>query len=148
MTTKDWFKDRGYPHFSNRTPLSVKKDCAIYVSNKSKVAKHSFLPLIFKEIKQRRYKKSTIKGIIRRSHKSEKDNGIVSNTKIRKILYASHLDSHIFSYYAQKVITPEYENILKNNTALSQAISGYRQIPTEDNLKFKNIMECNILEFI
>lgn len=138
MTTKDWFKDRGYPHFSNRTPLSVRKNCETYVSNKSKVAKHSFLPLIFKEIKQRRYKKSKIKGIIRRSHKSEKDNEIVSNTKIRKILYSSHLDSHIFSYYAQKIITPEYEKILRNNTNLSQAISGYRQIPTDDNLKFKN----------
>lgn len=138
MTTKDWFKDRGYPHFSNRTPLSVKKNCSIYVSNKSKVATHSFLPLIFKEIKQRRYKISTIKGIIRRSHKSEKNNEIVSNTKIRKILYASHLDSHIYSYYAQNIITPEYEKILKNNPKLSHAISGYRQIPTDDNLKFKN----------
>jgi hypothetical protein len=138
MATKDWFKDRGYPHFSNRTPLSVKKGCEIYVSNKSKVAKHSFLPLIFKEIKQRRYKKSVIKGIVRRSHKSEKNNKIVSNAKIREILYASHLDSHIFSYYSQKIITPEYEKILEKNIKLSESISGYRQIPTADNLKFKN----------
>lgn len=139
MTKKDWFKDRGYPHFSNRTPLSVRKDCEIYVSNKSKIAKHSFLPLIFKEIKQRRYKKSQINGVVRRSHKKQKKNNrIVSNTKIRKILYASHLDSHIFSYYTQKIISPEYEKILKKKPTLSDSISGYRQIPTIDNLKFKN----------
>ncbi|CAM3486134.1 reverse transcriptase domain-containing protein [Flavobacterium chungbukense] len=138
MTTKDWFKDRGYPHFSNRTPLSVIKECELYVSNKSKVAKHSFLPLIFKEIKQRRYKKSFIKGIVRRSHKSQKNNKIVSNAKIRKILYASHLDSHIFSYFSQKIITPKYEEILEKNIHLSSSITGYRQIPTADNLKFKN----------
>ena len=139
MKQKDWFKDRGYPHFSNKTPLSVRKDCDIYVSNKFKVAKHSFLPLIFKEIKQRRYKSSLINGIIRHSHKKQKNSTkIVSNTKIREILYATHLDAHIFSYYTQKIITPEYEKLLNSNSNLSNAVSAYRQISTDDNLKFKN----------
>ena len=139
MITKDWFKDRGYPHFSNKTPLSERKDCEEYVSDRFKVAKHSFLPLIFKEIKQRRFKKSEINGIVRRSHKKQKKNGkVVSNTKIREILYASHLDSHVFSYYTQKIITPNYEKIIKKHTNLSDSISGYRKIPTIDNLKFKN----------
>jgi hypothetical protein len=136
---KDWFKDRGYPHFSNKTPLSIKKDIESYISNVKKVAKHSFYPLIFKEIKQRRYKLSDFNGELRRSHKKlDKKGNIVSNTKIREILYASHIDAHIYSYYTQKIITPKYEEYLNKNKNLSDSISAYRQIFTDDKLKYKN----------
>lgn len=136
---KDWFKDRGYPHFSNKTPLSVKKDIERYILNLEKVAKHSFKPLIFKEIKQRRYKESDFNGIYRHSHKKINKKGkIVSNTKIREIMYASHIDAHIYSYYAQKIITPKYEDYLNKNIELSNAASAYRQILTDDKIKFKN----------
>ena len=136
---KDWFKDRGYPHFSNKTPLSIKKDIESYISNDKKVAKHSFYPLIFKEIKQRRYKLSNFNGVIRRSHKKlDKKGNIISNTKIREILYASHIDAHIYSYYTQKIITPKYEKYLKKNKTLSDSISAYRQIFTDDKSKYKN----------
>ena len=139
VKTKDWFKDRGYPHFSNKTPLSIKKEIESYLSNPKKVAKHSFFPLIFKEIKQRRYKLSDFNGIKRHSHKKiDKKGNIVSNTKIREILYASHIDAHIYSYYTQKVISPKYEAYLKKNTELSNSISAYRQILTDDKIKFKN----------
>ena len=137
--TKDWFKDRGYPHFSNKTPLSIKKDIESYVSNPRKVAQHSFYPLIFKEIKQRRYKLSDFDGIKKRSHKKlDKKGNIVSNTKIREILYASHIDAHIYSYYSQKIITPFYEEYLNKNVELSNSITAYRQILTDDGLKYKN----------
>lgn len=136
---KDWFKDRGYPHFSNKTPLSIKKEIERYVSNPKKVAQHSFFPLIFKEIRQRRYKLSDFDGIKRHSHKKIDNKGnIVSNPKIREILYATHIDAHIFSYYTQSVISPKYEAYLKDNIELSNSISAYRQIRTDDNLKFKN----------
>ncbi|WP_233897973.1 reverse transcriptase domain-containing protein [Tenacibaculum piscium] len=140
---KDWFKDRGYPHFSNKTPLSVRKKVESYVSNPQKVAKHSFLPLIFKEIKQRRYKESNFgdenNNKIRRSHKKKLKNGkIISNTKIREILYATHIDAHVYSYYTQKIITPKYEAYLSKNELLSNAITAYRRIETDDKLKFKN----------
>ena len=109
IKTKDWFKDRGYPHFSNKTPLSIKKEIESYLSNPKKVAQHSFFPLIFKEIKQRRYKKSDFNGVFRHSHKKidKQSKKIVSNTKIREIMYASHIDAHIYSYYAQKIIAPK-----------------------------------------
>jgi hypothetical protein len=139
IKTKDWFKDRGYPHFSNKTPLSVKKDIESYVSNPKKVAQHSFFPLIFKEIKQRRYKLSDFNGVKRYSHKKiDKKGNVVSNAKIREILYASHIDAHIYSYYTQKVISPKYEDYLQNNIELSNSISAYRQILTDDKKKFKN----------
>ncbi|WP_370398209.1 reverse transcriptase domain-containing protein [Tenacibaculum dicentrarchi] len=139
---KDWFKDRGYPHFSNRTPLSVRKKVESYISNPQKVAKHSFLPLIFKEIKQRRYKESNFgdenNSEIRRSHKKLKNGKIISNTKVREILYATHIDAHVYSYYTQKIITPKYEAYLSKNELLSNAITAYRRIKTDDKLKFKN----------
>ncbi|SDW89835.1 Reverse transcriptase (RNA-dependent DNA polymerase) [Lutibacter oricola] len=135
---KDWFKDRGYPHFSNKTPLSVRKRVLYYVSNSKKVTKHSFSPLIYKEIKQRRYKTSNFNGEIKRSHKKIENDKIVSNSKIRKILYASHIDAHIYSYYAQQIITPKYEEYLSKNFELSNSITAYRQIETDDKVKFKN----------
>ncbi|WP_239772599.1 hypothetical protein [Tenacibaculum finnmarkense] len=139
---KDWFKDRGYPHFSNKTPLSVRKKVESYVSNPQKIAKHSFLPLIFKEIKQRRYKESNFgdenSNKIRRSHKKLKDGKMISNTKIREILYATHIDAHVYPYYTQKIITPKYEAYLRKNELLSNAVTAYRRIETDDKLKFKN----------
>lgn len=135
---KDWFKDRGYPHFSNKTPVSVRKNILNYVSTSKKVVKHSFSPLIYKEIKQRRYKSSNFNGEIKRSHKKNENGKIISNSKIRKILYASHIDAHIYSYYAQQIITPKYETYLNKNIELSNSITAYRQIKTDDKVKFKN----------
>ncbi|APU08876.1 RNA-directed DNA polymerase (Reverse transcriptase) [Cellulophaga lytica] len=135
---KDWFKDRGYPHFTNKTPVSIRKNVERYVTNPKKVTKHSFSPLIFKEIKQRRYKLSDFNGVERRSHKKLKKGKIISNRKIREILYATHIDAHIYSYYAQKIITPKYEAYLNKNQQLSNSITAYRQIETEDKIKFKN----------
>ncbi len=137
---KDWFKDRGYPHFSNKTPVSVRNKVKHYVSNPMQIAKHSFLPLIFKEIKQRRYKESDFNGELRRSHKKTKKGKIISNAKIREILYATHIDAHVYSYYTQKIITPKYESYLSKNKLLSDSITAYRKIETDDNIKFKNNM--------
>lgn len=136
---KDWFKDRGYPHFTNKTPISRKKEIESYISNAKKIAEHSFSPLIFKEIKQRRYKLSNFYGELKRSHKKiDAEGNISSNTKIREILYATHIDAHIYSYYTQKIIAPKYETYLKNNDGLSNCITAYRQILTDDKTKFKN----------
>ncbi|MCX7550192.1 reverse transcriptase domain-containing protein [Xanthomarina sp. F2636L] len=135
---KDWFKDRGYPHFTNKTPMAIRKNVKRYVANQKKISQHSFSPLIFKEIKQRRYKLSDFNGFERRSHKKNKNGKVVSNTKIREILYATHIDAHIYSYYTQQVITPQYEAHLQQNSVLSNSITAYRQIETDDKLKFKN----------
>lgn len=135
---RDWFKDRGYPHFTNKTPLFVKKKIEGYIKNSKNIARHSFAPLIFKEIKQRRYKLSNFNGVERRSHKKIKKGKVISNTKIREILYATHIDAHIFSYYTQQIITPKYEAYLEQNPLLSNSITAYRQIKTDNKLKFKN----------
>ncbi|MEG3658204.1 reverse transcriptase domain-containing protein [Arenibacter palladensis] len=135
---KDWFKDRGYPHFSDKTPLALKRKIISYVSNPIKVSHHSFFPLIQKELKQRRYKESKFNENLKRSHKKEVNGKLVSNTKIREILYATHIDAHLYSYYAQKIIAPKYEEHLKKNLVLSNSITAYRQIKIENQLKYKN----------
>ncbi|MDI1315796.1 reverse transcriptase domain-containing protein [Flavobacterium sp.] len=137
MKRKDWFKDRGYPHFSNKTPIDVRQQVENYIANPNNIEKHSFYPLIFKEISQRRYKRSDFKGIERHSHKTMKDGKVISNRKIREILYASHVDSHIYSYYSQNIISKEYEKYLENSI-VSVSISAYRQIPAACKTKFKN----------
>ncbi len=135
---KDWFKERGYPHFSNKISKKQRSLIESYLKNPEKIASHSFLPLIFKQIKQRRYKISDFNGKLRRSHKKLKGGKIVSNSKIREILYSTHVDAHIYSYYTQKIISPKYENYLRHNDLLSSSISAYRRLKTEDGLKFKN----------
>ena len=136
---KDWFKNRGYIHFTNKTLLSQRKNILSYIKHPKKISRHSFSPLIFKEIKQRRFKESSFNGVLRRSHKKINKNGNVeSNIKIREILYATHIDAHIYSYYTQKIISPKYENYLLKFPELSKAITAYRQILTEDGQKFKN----------
>jgi len=135
---KDWFKDRGYPHLTNKTPISSKKDIERKISDPNYISRHSFSPLLFKQIKQRRYKEGNFNGIKRRSHKKTKNGKTASNTKIREILYATHIDAHIYSYYTQKIITPKYESYLSKHKELSEAVTAYRQINTQDQLKFKN----------
>lgn len=135
---KDWFKDRGYLHFTNRTPISKRKSIFKYITSKQKVTSHSFSPLIFKEIKQRRYKISDFNGISKRSHKKVKKGKVVSNKKVREILYASHIDAHIFTYYTQKKIAPSYETYLKQKPLLSECVTAYRQIRTDCGKSFKN----------
>src|SRR5690606_11861158 len=77
-------------------------------------------------------------GIEKRSHKKFKNGKIISNTKIREILYATHIDAHIYSYYTQQIITPKYEAYLNKNPLISSSITAYRKIETDDKLKFKN----------
>jgi len=138
VKNKDWFKDRGYPHFTNKTSRVVRNEVLKYVSNSKKIASHSFSPLIFKEIIQRRYKLSDFNGTLRRSHKKLKNNSLVSNKKIREILYATHIDAHIYSFYTQKKIAPKYEEYLKQNPILSNSITAYRKIKTDIKGKYKN----------
>ncbi len=137
MKSKDWFKDRGYPHFSNRTPSDVRDSVEGYISKSHKVALHSFYPLILKEIKQRRYKLTNFDGIAKRSHRKSEHGVVSSNAKIREILYATHIDAHIYSFY-NKNLQARYEDYLLNDPHLSNSISAYRQIETLCKTKFKN----------
>src|SRR5690554_1195854 len=136
LNKKDWFKDRGYLHLTNRINKIDKSNALHYVSNLKKVQNHRFSPFILKQTKDRRYKFS--KDLNRRSHKAVNDKGdVITNVKMRPIMYSTHIDSHIYSYYSHKIIQPKYENLLKSNPALNECITAYRQIPNEDGVRYK-----------
>lgn len=133
---KDWFKDRGYLHLTNRITKKDKAKVSNYVSNRDKVIKHKFSPFILKQTNTRRYKYSDNLG--RRSHKKVDDRGqIIANSKMRPIMYSTHIDSHIYSYYSHKIIQSKYEKCLKIDNVLDESITAYRQIKSDDNLRFK-----------
>ena len=113
MEEKDWFKYRGYPHISNDIPLSKRKIMEWYVQSSKNVSQHSFLPLISKQIIQRRYKRIDGYDINNRSHQVVKNGITKSSKKIRTIMYSCHQDAHIYAYYTKKIIEPKYEEFLK-----------------------------------
>jgi len=136
---KDWFKDRGYLHLTNRIPIRHRSKVLRYVSNPKKIVSHSFSPLILKKLKERKYKSTEDKlGNHRRSHNKYKNGKKESNTKIRPILYATHIDAHVYSYYTKQILEPLYEGILQKDKELNDVITAYRQIKAEDLLSFKN----------
>jgi len=138
MDEKDWFKYRGYPHISNDIPISKRKVMERYAQTPTLISKHSFLPLISKQIIQRRFKKISGFDFRSRSHKVIKDGLTKSSKKIRTIMYSCHQDAHIYAYYTKKVIEPLYEELLKSNSSINESVIAYRRLPTDDNKGNKN----------
>ena len=52
-------------------------------------------------------------------------------------MYATHIDSHIYSYYSKEIIQPLYEKELCKNEVLNESITAYRQIVNEKEERFK-----------
>jgi hypothetical protein len=138
VAEKSWFKQRLYPHLSDRA--NNRKEVEKLVENPKKVAKHSFLPLIHKKIPVRRYKilGYTATGLTKRGHKEQKNKVWKSTKKIRPIHYPTHIDAHIYAYYSNEIIQQKYEALLAKNTDLSACITAYRRVPTADGLSHKS----------
>lgn len=137
MKYKDWFKARGYRHIDTKITLSDRRKIVHNISNPKFVANHGFLPLIYKTISERKYKKfKDENGLYYRSH-TDKDTG-QSTKKVRPIHDASHLDSQIYSFYNHKILSPAYEKILNKTSGLSNSISAYRRIPSQDGFRHKS----------
>lgn len=112
-----WFRSRGYLHFD--APISFKKAQSI-VMNSHRVATHSFYPLIDYQIE---------------SYKVFKDqqNNIQKKEKIRPIAYASHIDSHIYAYYAWN-LNAAYENKIQQY-GLDEHVLAFRSLG-KSNIEF------------
>ncbi|WP_205461854.1 reverse transcriptase domain-containing protein [Mangrovibacterium lignilyticum] len=137
MKQKDWFKPRGYRHIDNKITLAEKSVILKKVSNERYVAKHAFLPLLYKTISERKYKKLEYSdGVFYRSHSDRKTGE--STKKVRPIHYAAHIDAHIYAYYNHKKLTPAYEDLLRRTPGLSDCISAYRQIPAPEGFRNKS----------
>lgn len=95
-----------------------------FLDDRKSVASYPFLPLIHRKIKNYKYK-------LKEDQKKHK------TLKVRDILYASHLDSMIYAYYACK-LQNQYESFIEANN-LNDAICAYRKIKGPDDKG-----KCNI----
>lgn len=91
-----WYKARGYLHFDE--PISLETARKIVTSPK-KVGTHAFYPLINYSVNSKKIKQD------------KTTNKIHVKVKDRPISYASHVDSHIYSYYAH-LLSKLYEQEL------------------------------------
>lgn len=114
-----WFKMRGYLHFD--TPISSKKAYEL-VSSPDRVAKHSFYPFISCTLSIPKLKKNDQEKLTREPKK-------------RVISYASHKDSHIFSYYAY-ILNNKYEQLLNDNySSINNSVLAFRKLG-QNNINF------------
>ncbi|WP_162342944.1 reverse transcriptase/maturase family protein [Cyclobacterium salsum] len=143
---KDWFKLKRYPHIG--LPLNVKdrhKWIEPYIKNPAKIAKHRFLPFIHKSLSVRKYRKVYCEEDGKLDSKF-KENGKVlrkGSEKIRELFYASHLDSLVFSYYAQQLGKAYEEKIKESFYNLSDVVNAYRSIPVDPSTN-DGPNKCNI----
>jgi hypothetical protein len=116
---KDWFKIKGYSHIG--LPMKVRNRDWVekYVSDKSKVAVHGFLPFIHRATKVRKFRRETC-------HDGTRSELRKPGEKTRELYYASHLDSCIYGYYAE-VISSHYEAKLTFHS-ISDCVTAYRKI--------------------
>jgi RNA-directed DNA polymerase len=115
-----WFRSRGYLHFDS--PVKLRKACQI-VKSPLNVAQHAFFPLI-------KYNIQSLKISI------DKDGNIQKKIKTRPISYASHIDSHIYSYYAG-LLSDLYEKAL-SESQLEESVLAFRSLG-KSNIDFANI---------
>lgn len=127
MLEKDhlWYRRRGYLHFDQ--PISLDKALKI-VTNPDTVSKHPFFPFINFEVKSFKLKKD------------KSTNKLVKHDKIRPIAYSSHIDSHIYSYYAA-YLSELYEIQIKEY-GLNDTVLAFRSLE-KSNIHFaKQAFDC------
>ncbi|WP_211441956.1 antiviral reverse transcriptase Drt2 [Collimonas humicola] len=106
-----WFRHRGYPHFDH--PISFREAKRI-VKDPEQVARHSFYPFVEFSIQTFKVKRNKITDKVERVGKT------------RPIAYASHVDCHIYSYYAFR-ISKLYEKWIRSNN-LDESVLAFRSL--------------------
>lgn len=126
-----WYKNKGYLHLTNK--ISSYNEVKKIPYDTNKIAKHAFFPLLFYVKKQRKYKQVNIQvnGKVQkiRTHSYKQGGKVHKTVKSRPIHYATHIDAHIYAYYASQLLN-RYETQLSGK--LNEAIIAYRSIPVND----------------
>ncbi|MBD2304003.1 group II intron reverse transcriptase domain-containing protein [Chroococcidiopsis sp. FACHB-1243] len=105
--SEKWFKTRGYIHFDSRVSRIFAEKYVWQIKN---IETHSFLPFLSYKKKACRYKSKDGK----------------TEQKKRKILYASHLDSHIYAWYSY-CLSQQYEQTVQKQS-LNECVLAYRTL--------------------
>lgn len=101
-----WFKLRNYAHFDKDLGISA---LAKLVQSDALVAAHSFLPFLSDRVLERRYKPLLNKTV----------------DKTRPIMIPSHVDAHIFSYYASTLGQAHDQRLI--DLGCSESVLAYRR---------------------
>jgi len=121
---KKKYRVKGYTHLDNKKSIDKVKN---KIKNPKWVAKHGFYPFIHFEIKFQKYS---------RKLKKPKD-------KIRKIYYASHIDSFIYKYYGDKL--NNYYNSVVEELDIKDVATAYRNnLSGKSNINFAK----EVIDFI
>lgn len=108
----EWYKLRRYLHFD--PPLN-EATAAKVVTSPKRVASHSFYPLIRYTVRTQKVHFDKTAGKVKRKAPKE-----------RPISYASHLDSHIYSYYCA-LLSQQYEDLLLE-TKWASSVLAFRTL--------------------
>lgn len=134
MDKPSWIKEKGYLHLS--PSLELGSDWRLIekkITNKNYIAKYAFYPLIHTALSERKFKKGDSEKFTtnqrKHTHYRLRTSHPRQNSKKRPLHYASHMDSLIYGYYAS-ILRDQYENLLKQEPLLDQAIIAYRKIET------------------
>ncbi|SEO57673.1 Reverse transcriptase (RNA-dependent DNA polymerase) [Duganella sp. CF517] len=110
-TREPWFRRRGYLHFDR--PVGQAAALTI-VSDPVRVAQRSFFPFLDFDILSTKVKwDDDLEQLVRKR-------------KERKVAYASHIDSHIYSYYCQ-LLSARYEQELTRR-GLEDCVLAFRSL--------------------
>jgi hypothetical protein len=120
----DWFPDKTYLHFDG--PVTRAKAEAL-VKDPDSVVRHSFLPLISFDKRDRKFRRPKI------------GPGKAKQPKIRKIAYCSNMDACVFSYYAY-LLHNKYEDLI-DRVGIEKSVIGYRKIGSNIELAFSAFEE-------
>lgn len=129
-----WYKPKKYPHIgvpNHRITIE-------YIKNSDKIARHSFVPFIRKNISIRRYRKTYDKNgkVLRGGCRKGADGSPNGSRKIREIHYANNMDSNIYSYYSY-ILNEGYESLLKKKGLIS-VVTAYRKVYDRSTNSSKN----------
>ncbi|WP_337983035.1 reverse transcriptase/maturase family protein [Lysinibacillus sp. C5.1] len=121
---KKKYRVKGYKHLDSKKSIEKVKD---KIQNPQWVAKHGFYPFMHFEIKFQKYS---------RKEKRPKE-------KIRKIFYASHIDSFIYKYYGDKL--NNYYNSIVDEMSINEVSTAYRNnLSGKSNIDFAK----EVIDFI
>jgi len=114
-------KKRSYRHFDQVLDLDDEKDFRYVVNKLKNIPKHQFLPLVKFVKKDIRYRR-------------DKNKKPKRTKKERPIMYASHIDAHIYSFFTYKW-AKKYENFIQQKS-IDANVLAYRS--KKDNQCGKN----------
>ena len=130
-----WIKLKRYPHIGFPIERKDIPKLESYITDPSKIAKHSFLPFLHRTIMQRKFRPDN-SGLKNKSNKRIREK---SKPKAREIHFAGHFDAQIYGYYSF-LLSTKYNELLKTKS-FNKSVVAYRKMAIEGK---KDKYKCNV----